>query len=186
MTNIEMTISKINRELISAFALLDSWFDHEERFLHLKTTDRWSPADILEHVMLTNHYLLILIEKGCDRAKAIANDTDLEEALQNYQFDVQGLEEIGKHKSFAWERPSHMEPTGTRTLGEIRKELRQQLYRCLCTLDSLCRGEGILHHTTMSVNRLGKLDVYQYIYFLALHAKRHITQLEKQQIQTLA
>jgi hypothetical protein len=31
----------------------------------------------------------------------------------------------------------------------------------------------------MSVNNLGKLDVYQYIYFLSLHAERHLQQLKK-------
>jgi hypothetical protein len=30
----------------------------------------------------------------------------------------------------------------------------------------------------MNVNALGKLDVYQYIYFLALHVRRHLQQLE--------
>jgi hypothetical protein len=40
-------------------------------------------------------------------------------------------------------------------------------------------GEGILYKTTMSVNDLGKIDVYQYIYFLAQHAKRHLAQMER-------
>jgi len=30
----------------------------------------------------------------------------------------------------------------------------------------------------MNVNGLGKLDVYQFIYFLALHVRRHLQQLE--------
>lgn len=31
----------------------------------------------------------------------------------------------------------------------------------------------------MTVNNLGKIDVYQYIYFLAMHAQRHVEQMEK-------
>jgi hypothetical protein len=31
----------------------------------------------------------------------------------------------------------------------------------------------------MSVNNLGKLDVYQYLYFLSLHAQRHLQQMNK-------
>ena len=31
----------------------------------------------------------------------------------------------------------------------------------------------------MTVNDLGKIDVYQYLYFLAQHAKRHVGQMEK-------
>ena len=177
--SIEITISKINRELISAFALLDSWFDHHEKFLFEKTSDRWSPAEILEHVMLTNHHLLMLIEKGSERARNIALQNDLTEALKDYQLENPALEEVGNPEFFSWDRPLHMKPSGSKPLNEIRKELRAQLYRCLCQLDLLCQGEGIAYRIAMSVNGLGKLDVYQYIYFLTLHVKRHLVQLEK-------
>jgi hypothetical protein len=42
----------------------------------------------------------------------------------------------------------------------------------------LSNGEGALYKTTMSVNSLGKIDVYEYIYFLAQHGRRHIGQME--------
>ncbi|MBP7554952.1 MAG: hypothetical protein KA821_01715, partial [Chitinophagaceae bacterium] len=48
-------------------------------------------------------------------------------------------------------------------------------------LHSMPNGEGIVYKTTMTVNNLGKIDVYQYIYFLAQHASRHITQMQKMQ-----
>ena len=181
--SIELTISKINRELISAFAMLDSWFDRDETVLSEKRHEKWSPAQILEHVMLTNHYLLILIEKGSTKAKTLANDADLSGALQNYQFDTSSLDDIARPSAFQWERPEHMEPKGEKPLHEIRSELREQLYRCLCHLDNLCKGEGVLYRITMSVNGLGKLDVYQYIYFLALHVKRHLSQLENRTLR---
>ncbi|MFD2875047.1 DinB family protein [Paenibacillus rhizoplanae] len=46
-------------------------------------------------------------------------------------------------------------------------------------LKELEDGEGLLYTTTMTVNNLGKLDVYQYIYFLCQHAKRHIVQMQR-------
>jgi hypothetical protein len=177
--SLEITISKINSELISAFAVLDSWFDRNETLLRQRCSIRWCPAEILEHVMLTNHYLLILIEKGSSKALKLAGERDLTHEVRHYQLNNAGLEEIGDPESFAWERPPHMEPEGIRPLREVREELRNQLYRCLCQLDALCKGQGIAYRISMSVNRLGKLDMYQYIYFLALHARRHIRQLEK-------
>jgi hypothetical protein len=30
----------------------------------------------------------------------------------------------------------------------------------------------------MSVNQSGRLDIYQWLYFLAQHARRHISQME--------
>jgi hypothetical protein len=35
----------------------------------------------------------------------------------------------------------------------------------------------------MSVNGLGKLNVYEYIYFLAQHGRRHSTQMEKNELE---
>lgn len=183
MSSIQTTILKIHRELISTFASLDSWFDREEKFLFEKPDERWSAAEILEHVMLTNQYLLILIDKGTRRAKSLAKEKDLNAELSNYDFENSALRDVGVYKSFPWEHPGHMEPKGTKPLDEVRKELRDQLHQCLCILDSICSGEGVLYRITMTVNNLGKLDVYQYIYFLVLHIKRHITQLEKREMK---
>jgi hypothetical protein len=177
--SIDITISKINRELISAFAVLDSWFDRDEALLWQRSSARWCPAEILEHVMLTNHYLLMLIEKGSSKALKLAGEKDLTHEVKHYQFNSVALEAIAAPEAFTWDRPDHMEPTGTKPLAEVREELRNQLYRCLCQLDMLCQGQGIAYRISMSVNNLGKLDMYQYIYFLALHVNRHLRQLDK-------
>jgi hypothetical protein len=177
---IQSTILKIYRELISAFAILDGYFDSDDKFLYDKTANRWNVAQILEHVMLTNQYLLILIEKGAARALTLAqHNQGYTEAGKGYELETPSLLAVGVHKSFEWENPAHMEPTCSRPLNEIRIELRDQLHQCLCLLDSLRNGEGVLYKMTMTVNNLGKLDVYQYIYFLALHVKRHLAQLDQ-------
>jgi hypothetical protein len=54
-------------------------------------------------------------------------------------------------------------------LPAIRQQLRDQLAQALGYL---------LYQTTMSVNNLGKLNVYEYVYFLAQHARRHLTQMQ--------
>jgi hypothetical protein len=178
---IHSTILKLNRELIGTFALLDSYFDRDEKYLLAPKATEWNIAQILEHVFLTNHYLLILIEKGAHRAKALAGENDLSSFINGYELENPALSEVGIHKSFEWENIAHMEPKGDRSLREIRSGLRDQLHSCLCILDSISRGEGVLYKMTMTVNNLGKLDVYQYIYFLTLHIKRHLGQLEKRQ-----
>ena len=63
-------------------------------------------------------------------------------------------------------------PTGNTPLSEVRSEIREQLNRCLIHLELLKNGEGMLYKISMSVNGMGKLDVYQVIYFLALHIKK--------------
>jgi hypothetical protein len=175
---LENILSTINNHLISAFAELDHWFDQDEEFLTEKFSAEWCPAEILEHVMLTNHYLLVLVEKGSIKARNKAGAVNLSEILSTYCFETDALDTIAKPGAFVWDAPAHMVPTGEKKLTEIRRELRNQLYRCLCQLDLLAKGEGVLHKITMSVNDLGKLDVYQYLYFLALHIRRHNRQLE--------
>lgn len=139
----------------------------------------WTIAEILEHVALTNHFLLILIEKGAAKALRNIKSLDLTTELTNYRFERQKLDEIGLHKSFDWIRPEHMEPKGIQTSAEVAQTLRQQLLQCEQVLQRLPNGEGALYSTTMTVNKLGKIDVYEFVYFLAKHAERHLTQIAK-------
>jgi hypothetical protein len=176
---IQHIILTIKKELISAFALLDRTFDEDEEFLSFRSGG-WSVSQILEHVALTNHYLLLLIRKGTEKAMKRAGVTELSEGMfDQYQLSTPDMEKIGIPLSFEWKNPGHMTPTGGESLQEIRARLRYQLGECLDLLESMKKGEGILNTTTMSVNNLGKLDVYQYIYFLALHVKRHVGQIDK-------
>ncbi len=84
---------------------------------------------------------------------------------------------IGERGSFEWVRPEHMEPTGVSSSAEVRAILRQQLGECLILLERIGGGVGSLCRVTMSVNGLGKIDLYQWLYFLAQHARRHVQQL---------
>src|SRR5688572_24867216 len=173
--------TNLKRELIRTFAVMDEWFDKGHPLRCYKpSSGGWSVNEVLEHVMLTNHFLLILIEKGTVKALQKydpASNADL--VPSNYSLSSPALQEIANPKAFPWQRPEHHQPTGQSSIHEVRREVRNQLDRCLITLDLLPNGEGVLHHTSMSVNGLGKLDVYQYVNFLSLHAQRHLRQMEK-------
>ena len=170
----------LKRELIRTFAVVDEWFDREQPLRCYKPlSGGWSINEVLEHVMLTSHFLLIIIEKGTIKALQKSNGlTEGELVPANYSLGSAALHEIADPNSFPWQRPEHHQPTGQQPIHEVRREVRNQLDRCLITLDMLPYGEGTLHHMAMSVNGLGKLDVYQYVYFLALHAQRHLRQME--------
>ena len=173
-------IFNIRQTLTTVFAEVDEWFDvPDELKIYQPLNDSWTIEQILEHIALTNFFLLKLIDKGADKALRNINNLNLEEELADYQFETEALEEIGISQSFLWIRPEHMEPKGEKTLQEVRLELLEQKVRCLQHLDKLPNGEGILHKTTMTVNDLGKIDVYQYIYFLAMHAQRHVQQMQR-------
>lgn len=130
--------------------------------------------EVLEHLTLTNRYLMLVIRKGCDRALRRAARGAPEPETES---DLTLLDPIGRRGSFTWERPEHMVPSGTRPPGEIRHLMREQVRECLDILGRLAGGPGALHRVRMSVNDSGKLDLYQWLYFLAQHARRHLAQM---------
>jgi hypothetical protein len=179
---IDVLIPEIKNYLAKTFDEIDTWFNRNERLREYEPKNGgWSINQILEHIGLTNHFLLILIEKGTKKALTNPHNLNLEEELRNYNFHRTKLDEVGQHSSFAWIRPEHMEPKGEKSPEEVRRELREKLQQCFSVLDRLPNGEGVLSKTTMTVNDLGKIDVYEYLYFLAQHGQRHITQMKKVQ-----
>lgn len=177
--NINQAIDFIDKELSQTLSDYQKWFALDPEMVSFIPQVGWSIGQILEHVTLTNHYLLILIRKGKRKAIELSAKKDLKTILESYQINLQDLDAIAKHKSFNWIRPEHMEPKGDKELGEIRSLLADQIRECKELLKEMKNGEGILYKTTMTVNNLGKIDVYQYIYFLCQHAKRHIVQMQK-------
>ncbi len=174
------TIEHIKEHLTATHAALELWFDRPEALLQYRPRDGgWSVGEVLEHVRLTSHYLLILIDKGVGKALRNVQGRDLAAELASHRFGSTKLDEVGMHRSFPWFRPDHMVPTGEANLADVRSTLEQQCQHCLATLAALREGEGLLYKTTMSVNDLGKIDVYEYIYFLSKHAERHLRQMER-------
>jgi hypothetical protein len=180
---IEVIINKIRNELSTVFKEVFGWFESDKVLLiYQPKNNGWSVRNVLEHIALTNHFLLILIKKGTLKALANAKKIDYSDLLNSYNFDWHNLKAVGEHESFYWNRPDHMEPTGAVDIAEVKTQLEQQLAECFNCLAQLKNGEGVLYKTTMTVNGLGKIDVYHYLLFLAMHAKRHLTQMQK--IQT--
>lgn len=175
---IYQTIRFIDQELSRTLYDYSEWFDLDSDLLSFRPAAGWSIEQILEHVTLTNHFLLILIRKGNKKAKELAKKVDLEQIASSYPYNLKELEQIAEHKSFEWIRPEHMEPKGDKSLSEVKTLLEEQINECKEILQEIPNGEGILYKTTMTVNNLGKIDVYQYVYFLCQHARRHITQMQ--------
>ncbi|WP_223878122.1 DinB family protein [Chryseobacterium vrystaatense] len=78
-----------------------------------------------------------------------------------------------------------MEPKGELNSTEIRNLIILQYHQCLEYLELMKNGEGLLCKTTMTVSELGKINVYEYIYFLSLHSRRHLTQMKNNESETI-
>ncbi len=178
--NIQPFLAELRSFVTGTFAEVDTWFDQPADLRAYPPADGgWTTDEVLTHIGLTNHYLLILIEKGAAKALANAQGLDLATELARYQFPREKLAAIGVLHAFDWVRPGHMEPRAhPQPLPAVRQQLRAQLAQTLACLDRLPHGEGLLYGTTMTVHDLGKLNVYEYVYFLAQHARRHLTQMQ--------
>lgn len=66
--NVNQVISFIDQELSQTLSDYQDWFDIKSDVLSYKPQVGWSIEQILEHVTLTNHFLLILIRKGTRKA----------------------------------------------------------------------------------------------------------------------
>jgi len=177
---IEDIIDRIKNELLTSFDELFYWFEIEYKLLDYSPSNGgWTIRQILEHVSLTNHFLLILIRKGTLKSIEIAGNTEYSNLLTGYDLNWDKLKLIGEHRSFEWNRPQHMEPTNKILLIEVKEKLIEQKQECLSRLNQIPNGEGVLYKTMMSVNNLGKIDVYHYIYFLVQHINRHLMQIKK-------
>lgn len=173
-------LQHIQNHLIRTHAEVMTWFETDDALKQYRPKDGgWTVLEILEHIALTSHYLLILIDKGAGKALRNVQGLDLNVVTQDQTFKLDHLDAIGIHQSFTWIRPEHMEPRGIDSESAIKGRLIDQLRRCLDQLYNLRKGEGLLYLTTMTVDDLGKLNVYEYIYFLSKHAERHVQQMAK-------
>jgi hypothetical protein len=163
--------------LTQSFGDLERWFDHPVPELTLRPgyPGAWSCAEHLEHVSLVNHYLLLTIRKGCAKALRRALRGEVSQA----ESDLTRLAVLADPQAFEWPPPAHMLPRGERTPEQLRGLLGAQHRECLALLESLAGGEGRLCSINMSVQGLGRLDMYQWLYFLAQHVRYHLRFLEQ-------
>lgn len=168
----------VERDLLANFGRAFAWFEKGEQMRTYKpVNDGWSINQVLEHIALTNHYLLLIINKATGKSVKRAAKTTVYTVPVDYADSLRKVDEVAKHKSFTWIRPEHMEPNGEEP-DTVKRKLQEQLRTCLSCLAQLKNGEGFLVTTTMTVNNLGKIDVYRYLYFLSKHIERHITQMQ--------
>lgn len=171
----ERTIRSVRDTLCRVFAEVDAWFSRPEAMRRCKpAAGGWSIDQVLEHITLTNRFLMLTLGKWVGIALQRARRGD---QIPDGESDLDRLLIIGERGSFGWVRPEHMEPTGLPTSDEVRATLHRQLGECLIQLERIESGAGALCQVTMTVNALGKIDLYQWLFFLAQHARRHLQQL---------
>jgi hypothetical protein len=179
----EKTIQRVETDLISTFDRLDSFFQLSKDMRAFQpAAGEWCIDEILEHITLTNHFLMITLKQSLDKVLKRAQT----QAIPEGESDLDRIVHVSDPDAFAWIRPEHMEPTRMVTRDDVKIKLATQRDECLDILTRIQHGEGSLHHVRMSVQDLGKLDLYQRLYFIVQHAKRHVVEMERIQANYVA
>lgn len=155
-------------ELLDAVATIPA-----DRFTERPAPERWSAAELLEHVAA--------IEAGCARviAKRAAGARDAGVGAERGESSMLGaLDGRGvTDRSRKLKAPEFATPTGSvgreGALGAIAAS-HAQFKRAVADADGLALDE--VRHTHAV---LGEIDLYQWILFVALHEQRHLLQLRE-------
>ncbi len=170
------TVETLRQSVADVFDRLDRSFDMSAEERQFRPALRgWTVDEILEHVQLANHYLMITWRKAVATALRRAAEG---EPVPEGESNLERLHAIREGGTFRWERPEHMTPHGRSSSAAVRAELRRQAEECLTLLEKIRDGEGALVRLHMSVNGLGRVDLYEWLFFLVQHARRHVRQIE--------
>ncbi|MCE9593430.1 MAG: DinB family protein [Planctomycetes bacterium] len=171
------SVTALRGRLDAEFAGLSAWLEVDEELWSLAPgPERWSAAEIVEHVALANHFLSLLARKIAEKSRARAKRG---ERAPDEPSELRHLDALAG-RDFRWRHPEHMTPTGTPSRSELRERLTQQREQLLGLLDALPAGEGALHRIRISVvGDDDRLDLYQLLHFIALHLARHCAQLAR-------
>ena len=153
---------------------LEAWLDTPEPVWSTRPAPQaWSVAEVLEHVTLTQHFLLLLIEKLSSRGMARAARGEVPPPPGDHA----ALDALAS-RDFRWERPEHMAPTSSATRAQLAERLADQTRRARAVLELVPDGQGALADARMGTID-ARLDAYGFLHLYVLHAERHLEQLER-------
>ena len=133
--------------------------------------DRWSVSEIFEHLYRVERGAGAVLAKRIAKARAEGHPAETETS------SVLGTLErfLGSHLAGKLVAPELVAPTENpdrETAERLVGESRAALLAAMENGDGLALGE--IRHTHL---RLGEIDLYQWILFVAEHEKRHVAQL---------
>ncbi len=158
-------------------ALLERARPNPLRLRQAPVNGGWSALEVLEHVALTDRFLLMLADKIARKSLARAARGAAWPASRP---SFAHLEHIAG-RELEWRAPEHMRPTGALELGTIARTLESDRAQAIALLEQCPDGLGTLHRIRMSVvgGEDDRLELYQYLDVLRLHAERHARQIDR-------
>lgn len=129
--------------------------------------DRWSVAEVMEHIALAEDFIFGAVSEQVMKAPAGAADRDYKKIDQM----VLAMVPDRSHKAQA---PPPLVPTGKWTPAESLDHFLKSRAR---TIEYLKTTEGLRDHVTTD-DPLGQpMDAYEFLLFIGAHSERHTKQM---------
>jgi len=154
--------------------LFDVFAIREDVLYYQPLNGGWSIYQVLEHVVLANHFLLRIVNKQAEKTMQWANRIDNKTRLQPYVLDTGKLKSMELNGSYIWVPQRYTEPEGDTPLLELKISLHDQLKQAI----ELLENEKLLKAIEDSYVA-GKIDALYYLFFLAQHMQRHLGQVSR-------
>lgn len=131
--------------------------------------DRWSVAECLEHITVTEEFLLKMVREDMEKPSVDSPDTATEKMTD------EKVLALVTDRSQRFQAPEPVRPTGRwATPQDTMKEFLVLRAR---TLDYLKTTPGL--RARVSETPLGRTDAYQRLLFLSGHSERHFMQMKE-------
>jgi hypothetical protein len=141
-----------------------------ERWTERPANDRWSIVELLEHLYKVEHSCARVIARGVADARASGHPTETDEHSVLGALDASGL----RDRTRRIEAPERVAPAGGWSPQEALDRLsasRAELHDAMSAGNGLALGSVYQTHA-----RLGEIDLYRWILFIAEHEARHVPQ----------
>jgi hypothetical protein len=142
----------------------------DEHWTERPAPNRWSMAELCEHLYLVERSCARVVGKCATDARANDHPSETETTSVLGALDAFRVAD----RSNRLEVPDRVRPTGgwsrARTLEALRTS-RAELSEAIRVADGLALGTVRFQHT-----RFGELDLYQWILFIGQHEERHLAQ----------
>jgi uncharacterized damage-inducible protein DinB len=169
LTELSDYVEAQRRALLDAVSSLPG-----ERWTERPAPDRWSVADLFEHLAKVEHSCARVIAKAVAERRAAGDaGVEREESSIMAALDDRRLTD----RSRPTRSPEPVTPTGRLSGEEALAAItasRAELRQALRDADGMALGGIRRTHA-----RLGEIDLYQWILFVGQHEERHRSQLDE-------
>lgn len=131
--------------------------------------DRWSVAEVAEHIASAEDFLMTMIREQVMKAPARTNAEDLK------ALDTMVMEKVAD-RSHKVQAPEPLQPNNR--FGSPKDSLKHFEESRAKTVAFLKQTKDLREHASMSPLQK-QLDAYEWVLFLAAHSERHNKQIEE-------